>query len=122
MKPSIYILSLIIATMGIAGLQAGIPDAVTIIFLWASVVVSTFSAGWRASKKEKTMAVLFASIVAVYLAPTAPMQSGSADRLYLFRLSWFILPVWILMMIHSVSRILPFYQQKASQSATDQRP
>lgn len=118
MNPFFYILSLIIATAGIVGLQVGMPEVLAIVLLWAAVVISTFFAGWRASKKEKTMAVLIASIVAVYLAPAALVQSGSVERLYLFRLSWFILPVWILLMIHSVSRIRLFYEQKANQSAT----
>lgn len=113
MNPIVYILSLIVATIGIVGLQVGLPDSLAIVFLWISTVISTFSAGWSASKKEKIMSVLIGSILAVYLAPTAITHIGSADRLYLLRLPWFILPVWILLIIHSLSRIRRFYKQKA---------
>lgn len=102
MKPLIYILSLILATVGMIGLQVGMPDTLAIAILWVSLVVTTFSAGWRVSKQEKFLAIAIAALVAIDLAP---LPNEAHDRLYLFKLSWFILPVWGLLMIHSVSRI-----------------
>ena len=116
MKPFFHLFSLILATVGIVGLQFGMSDLLAIIFLWAAVVVWILSAGWRASRKEKAVTALVASITAVYLAPD-PIDPGSgADRLYLFRVAWFILPVWILCLLHSVFRIHRFFETNSARS------
>ncbi len=115
MKPTLYIISLIVGTVGIASLQFALPDALAIVFLWASVVISAFSAGRNPSKKEQLMAVMIASIVAIYLTLDESASNDGADRLYLFRPPWFIVPVWFLLLFHSAFRIHRHYENQANQ-------
>lgn len=82
-------------------------DVVAVGLLWLGIVLSVFSAGFAATKKEKSMGICVATLLMVYCLPT----EGS-DPLYLFRVTWFILPVWLLLTFHSAFRIRRFYVQK----------
>ena len=105
MNPTLYIISLVAASSAILGMQCGMADLVAIFLLWLSVMLSLFYGGWSATNKEKIAGAIAASAAAVLLLPGNVAAQELYEPLYMFKLVWFILPVWTGCLFYSACRI-----------------